>query len=110
MKGQKVDMSEVAALKQAIGRNNKIVAAANFGELPLAMAGGYAAYPVSENILRGKDKLFGGEGLSPTDKLIMEQQLAQEEQIRMAYEAGLAGAYGDPYTGDVPLNSGYIYG
>ena len=80
-------------------------------ELVLAYGGNYAGYEVGENILRGKDRLFGGEGLSPTDKFYLEQQLLQEEQIRMAYEAGLAGAYGgDPYTGEVPLNSGYYYG
>ena len=68
-----------------------------------SVVGGYSSMPVSDMILRGKDKITGGEGLTPYEKLSVAQQtaLAQqiEQQVLQAYGITSAGRYVDPTTG-----------
>ena len=68
-----------------------------------SVVGGYSSMPVSDMILRGKDKITGGEGLTPYEKLSVAQQaaLAQqiEQQVLQAYGITSAGRYIDPTTG-----------
>ena len=68
-----------------------------------SIIGGYSSYPVSEAILRTKDSLTGGPGMSPYEKMSAEQQnmLAQEiqQQVLNAYGLTSAGRYIDPSTG-----------
>lgn len=68
-----------------------------------SVAGGYSSLPVSDMLLRGKDKLTGGEGLTPYEKLSVAQQnaLAQqiEQQVLQAYGISSLGRYVDPTTG-----------
>ena len=68
-----------------------------------SIAGGYGSMPVGDMLLRGKDKLTGGEGLTPYEKLSVAQQqaLAQqiEQQILQAYGISSLGRYVDPTTG-----------
>jgi len=68
-----------------------------------SVIGGYSSMPVSDALLRAKDKLSGGEGLTPYEKLSVSQQnqLAQqiEQQVLNAYGLTSAGRYVDPSTG-----------
>ena len=45
-----------------------------------SVAGGYGSIPVSENVLKTKDKLMGGQGETPWEKM------GREEQQRFAAE------------------------
>ena len=68
-----------------------------------SIVGGYGSMPVSDMLLRGKDKLTGGQGLTPYEKLSVAQQnaLAQqiEQQVLQAYGITTVGRYVDPTTG-----------
>ena len=68
-----------------------------------SVVGGYSSMPVSDMILRRKDKITGGEGLTPYEKMSVAQQaaLAQqiEQQVLQAYGITSAGRYVDPTTG-----------
>ena len=68
-----------------------------------SIVGGYSSMPVSDTLLRGKDKLTGGPGLTPYEKLSLAQQqeLAQqiEQQVLQAYGISSLGRYVDPTTG-----------
>ena len=68
-----------------------------------SIVGGYGSMPVSDMLLRGKDKLTGGQGLTPYEKLSLAQQqeLAQqiEQQVLQAYGISSLGRYVDPTTG-----------
>ena len=60
--------------------------------------------------MRAKDKITGGPGLSPTEKLFAEQDQQMEAELLAAYEAGQASAARggymyDPYSGDVPVEA-----
>ena len=71
-----------------------------------SLAGSYSALPIGNMAMRGKDRLMGGEGLTPYERLSIEQQeaLRQQtiEQVMTAYGL-LPGTrsqyYSDPSTG-----------
>ena len=46
-----------------------------------SIGGAYGAMPVSDTIMRGKDKLLGGSGQTPYERLSAEQQELLREQI-----------------------------
>ena len=46
-----------------------------------SIGGAYSAMPTTDVILRGKDKLFGGEGQTPYERLSLEQQELMRQQI-----------------------------
>lgn len=54
-------------------------------------AGFYASVPVSDAVMRGKDKLMGGKGQTPYERLNDEQRKLLEEQItqNVLYAYGL---------------------
>jgi len=55
-----------------------------------SIGGAYASMPVSDMILRGKDKIGGGQGLSPYERLGADQQ----EQMRNEITQQVMQAYG----------------
>ena len=68
--------------------------------------GAYSAMPVADALMRGKDKLMGGKGQTPYERLSEEQQ----EILRQEITKQVMAAYGllpgtreryvqDPYTG-----------
>ncbi len=67
-----------------------------------SIGGAYASMPVSDMILRGKDKISGGQGLSPYEKLGADQQDRMREeitqQVMQAY--GLIPGTRDQYFSD----------
>ena len=52
------------------------------GELAGGYGGDMLGYAAGENLLRAKDKLAGGEGLSPFERMSKDQQQQFAEQIR----------------------------
>ena len=68
-----------------------------------SVAGGYSSMPVSDALLRTKDALSGGEGLTPYEKMSVAQQSELErqitQQVMQAYGLTSAGRYVDPSTG-----------
>ena len=100
--GRYFELQDIANKQRGIyGNKNKI-------ELPISLGGGIASYDISEELMRKKDALLGGPGLSPTEKLYADQDERMQEELLAAYEMGQAsalrgGAFYDPYTGDVPL-------
>ena len=68
-----------------------------------SIVGGYSSMPVSDQLLRIKDKIGGGEGMTPYEKLSAQQQMALAQQIEQqvinAYGISTAGRYADPTTG-----------
>lgn len=67
-----------------------------------SIGGAYASMPVSDMILRGKDKIAGGQGLSPYERLGAEQQVQMRDditqQVMQAY--GLIPGTRDQYFSD----------
>ena len=55
-----------------------------------SIGGAFGAMPVADAALRGKDKIFGGEGLTPYEKL----GVAQQEQMREDITKQVMQAYG----------------
>ena len=47
-----------------------------------SIAGDYASMPVADAIMRGKDKITGGKGQTPFERLNEEQQMMLAEQIK----------------------------
>jgi hypothetical protein len=80
----------IAGGTQALGGGlgGALVTGATGGKLGMLgeLAGGYGGdmlgYTVGENLLRAKDKLSGGEGLSPFERMSKEQQQEFANQIR----------------------------
>ena len=102
--GNRVDPRKLT-LRDRLQAQQNVPQALEVGSM---MAGGYAAYPVGEEIQRMKSYIGGQGYLSPTDRMFAEQDAAMQEQMLAAYQAGAAagaqgGYYYDPYTGDVPL-------
>ena len=68
-----------------------------------SVVGGYSSMPVSDAILRTKDAMTGGQGLTPYEKMSVEQQTALAQQIQQqvmdAYGITSVGRYSDPTTG-----------
>lgn len=68
------------------GRNQAV---ANLLDMAGSVAGDYAAMPVGDAIMRGKDKLAGGEGLTPYERLGLEQEKAIRESAETQVLASL---------------------
>ena len=68
-----------------------------------SIAGDFASMPVADALMRGKDKVSGGKGQTPFERLSEEQQmqLAQqiEQQVLQAY--GLMPGTRDQYLGGI---------
>ena len=100
------------ALSRLAGKNVDI---GNMLDIGGSIGGDFAGRAVAEMAQRGKDKLMGGEGLTPYERLAMEdrqqlEQLIREDQTgRILAELGLLPAstqdalisqpYSDPTTG-----------
>ena len=93
----------IAGGTQALGGGlgGAVVTGATGGKLGMLgeLVGGYGGdmlgYGVGENLLRAKDKLSGGEGLSPFERMSKEQQQEFADQIRnqTLQQAGLGIGY-----------------
>lgn len=61
--------------------------------------GDFAGMAVGDAVMRGKDKLMGGEGLTPYERMSAQQQRELAEQIRRqtAAAAGLMPGYQDQF-------------
>ena len=55
-----------------------------------SIGGAYAGMPAADALMRGKDKITGGEGLTPYEKMSIEQQELMRKQITQQ----VMGAYG----------------
>ena len=55
-----------------------------------SIGGAYAGMPTADVLMRGKDKLTGGAGMTPYEKMSVEQQ----EQLRKQITAQVMGTYG----------------
>ena len=81
-----------------LSRNPVISGALDFGG---SIAGDFASMPVADAMMRGKDKIAGGKGQTPYERLSEEQQklLAQqiEKQVLQAY--GLLPGTNEQYLG-----------
>jgi len=87
-----------------LGGKNQLLATAF--DTAGSYAGFYAGMPVSDTIMRGKDKLMGGKGQTPYERLNEEQRKLLEEQItqNVLYAYGLLPGsrpqyFTDPTTG-----------
>jgi hypothetical protein len=47
-----------------------------------SIAGDYASMPVADALMRGKDKIAGGKGQTPYERLNEEQQMMLAEQVK----------------------------
>ena len=70
------------------GRNQALAGALDMGG---SVAGDFLAMPVGDAIMRGKDKVMGGEGLTPYERLGVEQEQAIREsaQTQILAQLGL---------------------
>ena len=113
--GDILDKSIAAGTDLVLGSGTGLLAARAAGnrralgnalDMAGSIAGGYASFPASNTLLRGKDKLFGGKGQTPYERLSEQDQILLQEQITQqvlqAYGL-LPGRYpqyvNDPYTG-----------
>ena len=76
------------------------------GELVGGLGGDYLGSMAADSLMRGKDKLMGGEGLTGWERMSQDQQLAYaadlEKQILQQYGLLVPGSreyYSDPTTG-----------
>ncbi len=83
-----------------LSKNPAISGLLDFGG---SIAGDFAAMPVADALMRGKDKVSGGKGETPYERLSAQQQkqlAAQiEQQVLQAY--GLLPGTRDQYLGEV---------
>ena len=81
-----------------LSRNPTVSGLLDFGG---SIAGDFASMPVADALMRGKDKVMGGKGQTPYERLSEEQQdlLAQqiEQQVLQAY--GMVPGTRDQYLG-----------
>lgn len=89
-----------------LGGKNQLLATAF--DTAGSYAGFYAGMPVSDAIMRGKDKLTGGEGQTPYERLNTEQQKLLEEQItqNVLYAYGLLPGSRSQYLTDPSTGQG----
>ena len=61
-------------------------------DMGASMVGGMAAYPASEAVLRAKDSMLGGAGLSPYEKqaLLQEQMMREQMRAQLQREMGMS--------------------
>ena len=71
-----------------------------------SIAGAYSAMPVADTVMRGKDRMLGGMGLTPYDRLSLEQQELMKQQITQQVMStygmlpgNRTGYYPDPSSG-----------
>jgi hypothetical protein len=85
----------------AAGKLSRNPAVSGLLDLGGSVAGDMASMPVADALMRGKDKISGGKGQTPYERLSDEQQqqLAQqiEQQVLQAY--GLVPGTRDQYLG-----------
>ena len=64
-----------------------------------SILGDYAGMAAGDALMRGKDKLMGGEGLNPYERMGAEQQAAYKQQIEqdMLMKLGLINPYQQDY-------------
>ena len=85
------------------GRNQTL---GTLADMAGSYGGAYASMPVADTIMRGKDKVLGGKGQTPYERLSEEQQ----EMLKQEITQNVLAAYGllpgtrdryvsDPYTG-----------
>lgn len=74
------------AVGRAAGRMGET--AGFLGDMAGSFAGDFAGMAVGDNMMRGKDRLLGGKGQTPYEKLNEEQQSALVQQIRNQTLAG----------------------
>lgn len=86
-----------------LGGNNQILS--NMLDMGGSVAGDFAGMAVGDNAQRLKDKMMGGEGLTPWERMGAEQQAqyAQELEQQILRQYGLIPGtreqYADPSTG-----------
>jgi hypothetical protein len=70
------------------GRNKDI---AGLLDMAGSVGGDFAAMPIGDAIMRGKDKVMGGEGLTPYERMSVEQEQAIREsaQTQILAQMGL---------------------
>lgn len=61
---------------------DKIRGMSNMADNIGSIAGGFAAWPVSEGLIRGIDKVSGGPGMTSYEKLGRQEQARYEQQLR----------------------------
>jgi len=73
-----------------------------------SIAGAYGSMPVADVAMRGKDKLMGGAGLTPYERLSVEQQEQMREQItqQVMQAYGLVPGTRDRYFSDTSTGMG----
>ena len=86
-----------------LGGRNQV--ASTLLDMAGSYGGAYGAMPVADTIMRGKDKLMGGKGQTPYERLSDEQKKVLEAQIteQVLYAYGLVPQtsryFNDPTTG-----------
>ena len=73
-----------------------------------SIAGNYAAFPVADTVMRGKDRLLGGKGQTPYERLSEDQQKLLQEEItqQVLYAYGLLPGRGPSYVSDPTTGQG----
>jgi len=73
-----------------------------------SIAGAYGSMPVADMAMRGKDKLMGGAGMTPYERLSVEQQEQMREQItqQVMQAYGLVPGTRDRYFSDPSTGMG----
>ncbi len=73
-----------------------------------SVAGAYGAMPVANTVMRGKDRLMGGEGLTPYERMSVEQQEQMRQQItrQVMQVYGLVPGTRDQYFSDPTTGMG----
>ena len=66
---------------QAAGLRNKATGLGQTVEMGVMIPGGFFSYDLAQAAMRGKDSLMGGEGLSPTEKIMMEINLNRSKKL-----------------------------
>ena len=109
--GDKLIAGTTQALGGGIGGVALGRAAGRFGDTAGFMAdmagsigGDFAGMAVGDSIMRGKDKLLGGEGLTPYERMSKQQQ---DEFVKQIQQQTLAGAGLMPGINSTYLQGGY---
>ena len=75
---------------------------AGYVDMAASLGGAYAAYPVSNAITRGIDKVSGGPGMTTYEKMAQQEQEAYANQIQQAtlQNLGLVPGINPQYVGN----------
>ena len=89
-----------------LGGNNQMLA--NALDMAGSIGGDFAGRAASEQVLRGKDKLFGGEGQTPYERMNDEQLelLKQQVQTQTLADLGLLPGSAQQYLSDPSTGQG----